>query len=382
MMDRTPTSTIEYDYALLAPGLSRLGEGDVISLEPLVGGRNARVYRLDCVGGETFVAKIYPDGDGDGVGTARNGRRGREYAALRFMWQRGIRCIPEPIFSDPGGGYSVFRYVEGFPIEVEGVVDADVDSLVDFLVELDGLKREPASRALGQASEACLSVEAAIEHLQRRIGGLRLAADPTMSRVHAELRGFIEDALEPGFERAIQRVADLFASRIASLDTRLGEAEATLSPSDFGFHNARRTVEGSIVFLDFEHFGWDDPAKAASDFLLHPGFEIDDALRQRFFNLMCERHGCGPAIAWRVPVVFPLHAIKWSTILLNEFVSEHRARRDHAQCLLGPNEGLLERQLDRARVMLDVANRAVEQFPFARPEPETPRATSHAVVGS
>ncbi|MDP6978764.1 MAG: phosphotransferase [Myxococcota bacterium] len=360
-MSSAAPSTIEYDYALLSPGLSRIGDGGVVSLEPLRGGRNARVYRLECAGGGSYVAKIYPEGADD----SRDERRGREFAALRFMWRHGIRAIPEPVLTDPGGGYSVLRYVEGFPLSRDGIVEADIDVAVDFLVELDRCKHEPASRALGHASEACLSVEAAFEHLRRRLGGLRLAADPVISPVHARLREFLEAELEPGVDSMIERAQDLMALRGETCGATLGERTATLSPSDFGFHNARRSLDGSIAFLDFEHFGWDDPAKLVSDFLLHPGFDLDDAFRARFFGEMCSRHSCGDDIAWRVPIVFPLHALKWSTILLNEFVAEHRARRDHARCLLGPDESLLEDQLDQARQMLETGIASVQRFPHA-----------------
>ena len=48
----------------------------------------------------------------------------------------------------------------------------------------------------------------------------------------------------------------------------------TLSPSDFGFHNTLRRPDGELAFLDFEYFGWDDPAKTITDFLLHPGMQL------------------------------------------------------------------------------------------------------------
>lgn len=367
-MTAASASTIEYDYALISPGLSRLEDGDVVSLEPLLGGRNARVYRLDCAGGETYCAKIYPEGAAGSGGS----RRGREYAALQFMWRGGIREIPEPIHTDPDAGYTVLRYVEGFPFAVEGVVDADVDFLTDFLVRLDGLKHEPASRALGEASEACHSLEQTFDWLRARIGRLRAVAEPQGSRIHAELSRFIEDAFAPAFERIAACAQDQYAERGACAEERLDEARATLSPSDFGFHNARRAVDGSIVLLDFEHFGWDDPAKLVSDFLLHPGFALSDALRGRFFQGMVERHPCGAEIAWRVPIVLPLHALKWSTILLNEFVAEHRERRGHARPLLGPDEGRLERQLERARRMLETALTTSLRFPFAPIATPTP----------
>jgi len=374
-MEPSGTSTIEYDYALIAPGLSRLADTDVASLEPLVGGRNSRVYRIDCAGGQAYVAKIYPE-------TPGSDRRAREFAASSFMWKRAIRSIPEPLFTDPNRSCSIFRYVEGFPISAEGVVAADVDASVGFLRSLDALKYEPASRGLGLASEACLSLEANFDHLRRRIGVLRVAADPGVSRAHAELRALLEDEIEPLFEDAIERSLDLYAEQGLCAESVLGERAATLSPSDFGFHNARRTSDGGLVFLDFEHFGWDDPAKLVSDFLLHPGFDLEPALRTRFFERMCRDHACGGEIAWRVPVVLPLYALKWSTILLNEFVSEHRSRRDHVGALLGPDEGLLERQLDKARSMLARTRGASHTSGYATHRTEPARPFAGVATGS
>ena len=50
-----------------------------------------------------------------------------------------------------------------------------------------------------------------------------------------------------------------------SFERDIDSAERTLSPSDFGFHNALKRSDGRIVFLDFEYFGWDDPAKMTAE---------------------------------------------------------------------------------------------------------------------
>ena len=239
-----------------------------------------------------------------------------------------------------------------------------------------------ASRGLGLASEACLSLEAGFEHLRRRIGGLRLAADAGVSRAHAELRELIEDDIDPTFERALESALEAYAARGVAADAMLGERGATLSPSDFGFHNARRNVDGSLVFLDFEHFGWDDPAKMVSDFLLHPGFALGTELRAHFLDAVRTRHSCGEAIAWRVPVVLPLHALKWTTILLNEFVSEHRDRRDHANHLLGPDEGRLDRQLEKARRMIATAKQSLLHPPTRTTQTQRARFEACTPTGS
>ena len=62
------------------------------------------------------------------------------------------------------------------------------------------------------------------------------------------------------------------ACRDSRPETELAPQHRCLSPSDFGFHNAllrgRPGVPGARdwVFLDFEYFGWDDPAKTVPIF--------------------------------------------------------------------------------------------------------------------
>ncbi|MCP4036519.1 MAG: hypothetical protein GY733_06255 [bacterium] len=358
-MNTAQTEAMEYDFALLTPALGQVAKEGMLSIQPLAGGRNSRVYRIDCGAGEAYVAKIYPDTQG------MRDRRGREFAVLRFLWRHGIRCIPEPLATDAARGFSLLRLVEGSPLVAKGVCNGDVETLVDFLLDVDSLKTLPASRALGQASEACLSLESTSEHLRRRLGRLRAAVSKCDTPIHRELRAFLEGAIEPALEDAFAHAAREFAARGIDPTSDMPLAECTLSPSDYGFHNALRTRDGSIVFLDFEHFGLDDPAKMVSDFLLHPALALPHRLRSRFHASMLERHPNGRALAWRVPVVYPLHAIKWCTILLNEFVPEHRDRRSHAAHLIGRSDAALARQLAKARAMFETATLAQEQFPHA-----------------
>ena len=56
------------------------------------------------------------------------------------------------------------------------------------------------------------------------------------------------------------------ASELPRDPTELPPGQWCISPSDFGFHNVLRRPGGHLVFLDFEHAGWDDPAKLFGDF--------------------------------------------------------------------------------------------------------------------
>jgi len=131
----------------------------------------------------------------------------------------------------------------------------------------------------------------------------------------------------------------------------LAPADRTLSPSDFGLHNALRTAAG-LVFLDFEYFGWDDPVKLVADVVWHPGMGLDSDARQKFF--------AGAADVYRVDAGFlsrferdaPLYGLRWALIVLGEFLPAVRERR-RAAGATDDGPALLERQLAKATALVD-----------------------------
>ncbi len=131
------------------------------------------------------------------------------------------------------------------------------------------------------------------------------------------------------------------------LDPRLW----TLSPSDFGFHNALWRTDGTIAFLDFEYFGWDDPAKLACDFLLHPGMNLGEAECGYFMERLPRVFPGDTELVRRVELSYPLYGLRWCMILLNEFLPERWARRAYAGAHADRERAQL-RQLDKARAML------------------------------
>ena len=135
----------------------------------------------------------------------------------------------------------------------------------------------------------------------------------------------------------------------------------TLSPSDVGFHNTLQRPDGSLMFLDFEHFGWDDPAKLACDFLLHPAMDLPQSILRHYLRNIVDALPKAASLDWRIPILYPVFALKWCAILLNEFVSEHENRRNYAMRRTGRREIILAEQLNKARGMLRLARKAHER---------------------
>ena len=152
-------------------------------------------------------------------------------------------------------------------------------------------------------------------------------------------------------ESAVARARETYAQAGLAFDEPIDPGLRTLSPSDFGFHNALLQVDGSIVFLDFEYFGWDDPVKLASDFVLHPGMDLTLELKKRFLELMSDVFGADKTFSMRLRASLPLYAMRWTMILLNEFLPERWARRVMAGAG-GDRDTILKTQLAKARAMV------------------------------
>jgi len=317
----------------------------VVSLEKLSGGRNSRVYEVCCAGSARYAGKIYFRHNSD-----KRDRQGVEFSGLRFLWENGVRSIPRPIALDKASSIAVYEFVEGQEIASSKVTAAHIDRAVDFLVGLKQLAGVPGSEDLPPASEACFSVQAIGDNIKRRLE--RLSDAPSRGPLSREFHKFLENDLIPTFEEVIAGCKSTPSKSEISFSSDIGIEQRTLSPSDFGFHNALGRDDGGIVFLDFEYFGWDDPAKMLSDFLLHPAMELSKDLQRRFVQKILAGFEGDGRLPKRVETVFPLFGIKWCLILLNEFLPEQLSRRTFAGGSAVDVQALQAKQLARAKLML------------------------------
>ena len=310
------------------------------AFQKLKGGRNSQVFRVECEDGSAFAAKAYFQSPQD-----QRDRMGCEFRALQFLKDEGFHEIAPPRAADAGRRIAIYEFVTGQPLRSEDIGDAEIDQAIAFLRRLKTLADSGKASHFPPASEACFSIAAILKNLDDRFRRLDKA-----SATQPALGDFLRNELAPARKRAEQRCRDLCRDSGIPMDEEITMADRTLSPSDFGFHNALRGANGRLVFLDFEYFGWDDPAKTVADFLLHPGMQLSPALKQRLFSGMMAAFAGMPKLQHRVRAVRPLFALKWCSILLNEFTLEDRARR----CFAGGAQGAWNEtvQLEKARRML------------------------------
>ena len=318
---------------------SGLAGGPVVALEPAIGGGNNRVFCIERQDGARFALKTYLTSADDGAE-----RLAAEFGGLCFLWDRGLPLIPEPLAYDDAAGCALYGWVEGDT--GVAVSDADIDAAAEFAARLKRLTGAYGSHALPLAREACLSGADVIAQIKARF--LRLCRK---AEAHAALADFLYREFTPAF------LAESHAARtnyaVADLDfaAPITEWQRTLSPSDFGFHNALRRPDGTLVFLDFEYFGWDDPVKLVADFLWHPGMALSTAQKCRFVGRVGAPLAHGDAtFMTRLSALYPMFGLRWCMIVLNEFLAEGWRRRAYA--------GMVDRaeaqshQLAKARALL------------------------------
>jgi hypothetical protein len=319
------------------------------SAERIGNGRNSRVYRLRC-GPDEYAAKFY-------FGTTADGRDRLqvEFSALQFLWRRRVRCVPQPLCADPARKVALYAFVTGQPVDAREASVDDVAQLISFVEALHQIGSDPEARTLPPAAEAFFTVPDVLANIRARLE--RLQAHEGESPARNELRLFLRDAFSPALDR--------FAARATAAG--LGELDwcyRILSPSDFGFHNALRAPDGQLMFLDFEYFGWDDPAKTLSDVLLHPRMELAAVLQRRIAEGFDAIFGGDPEWRRRVGLLYPLLSLKWCMILLNEFRAEQIARRRYVDVSSEEDHVIQVRQLDAARALLDRTIRERCDFPY------------------
>lgn len=303
-------------------------------------GGNNRLYFLRDRHGRPYALKCYLKTEDDG-----RDRLGAEFDSLSFLAEQGLTCVPEAVACCRDNQIGIYDWVEGSTIETVSM--DDIDAALSFQRDLYAVARRSDIAALPLASEACLSLSELGRQIRTRHARLRqIENDDLSSFLKREFLPVLEtcwhDALHSYQNGGIDPAGELPLER------------QTLSPSDFGFHNALRAKAG-LVFLDFEYFGRDDPAKMTADFLLHPGMDLSNAALRRFMAGCQEIFADDGNFRLRMAGTYPLYALRWCLILLNEFLPERWARRRFANAREEQAE-TYERQLAKSRATLQRAD--------------------------
>jgi len=239
-------------------------------------------------------------------GPAVSGRRD-SFAHEAFMHsfyaaQTGS-AVPALLAKDAASRAILFEYVAGSKVDGGGI--RDIEAMAQFLV--DSNRPEVLERArrseVPDASESGLSAQDHWRCASSRLDALLglEATDEETARMHDFLRSEVVPSLSE-----------------AKPSGGAGEHQC-LSPSDFGFHNIIRREDGSLCFIDFEHAGWDDPAKLIADFIVQPEAPLSESDIDVLFGALGGGLPFGHNIRGRVAEILMIQKCKWTAIILNVF---------------------------------------------------------------
>lgn len=343
---------------LRQPELGDIGEamatlvgGAIESVEQVRNGRNNEIFRVTAAHG-SFAVKRYPRLLANG-----HDRLATEYGALTFLRGQGIRAVPAPIGRADAARMAAYEWIDGHPPDAR---ERRVRDLADFFLALLALREAAAGADIGGASACCFSLADTIAQLRARRASLR-----AVQTDGGELDRFL-GLFDKVAARAVARSED--GMRAAGMDPNAALAPSLrcLSPSDFGFHNALLRDDGTVVFFDFEYFGWDDPVKAVADIMLHPGMELSPEEGRTVFEAVAERlDRDDKTFRARFAALYPLYALIWGLIILNEFIPDYAARRAAAGVFGNAKEEFLARQIAKAHHRLSRVANDLEQHTVA-----------------
>ena len=302
------TKKIDQLIFTVADGL--INSSNIIKLSLSGSGANSRIYKLETPD-NVYALKFYRKGKKN-----FNDRLNSEKQALNLFQENGIFNVPKIYNFDLENNCVLMEWIDGSSITNPKSIE--INSLSDFVINIDQVKNNIILDSNIQATEACLCISELIFQIKNRI-------DKLSSSDSKDLHDFIKHYLSPLFKEISNWAYDRFIDMNTNLNENLDIESQTLSVVDFGFHNVIKKNNGDIIFIDFEYFGLDDPVKLVSDTLLHPHplMNLTYEFKQYFFDKTLAYFNKDNNYYDRIQVLYPLYALRWVTIILNPFLPDY-----------------------------------------------------------
>lgn len=284
---------------------------------PTAGRGNSRVGIWE--NNQCYFVKIYPQ-------DPHWERRKSEQLIVEHYLAHGISSIPPLVHSNAILNYSVFEHIQGTPPDaVPPEVFSQIQQFLKAVINI------PTERFDANAKEAFFHTATLKEHINSRLEMLARIDDP-----------LLQHHLNTSIKDAFQRV-DYHSSQTQDVGSRV-----IVSPSDFGTHNSLLSPDGRLHFIDFEYGGLDSLFKLLGDIYWHPGSRLTQTQRMQLIRPLLQQEK-----EWELfRSVCMLMGLKWSLLLLNEFIPDNLRKRLAAQGEQLDALALKHRQLEKSNAVL------------------------------
>lgn len=234
------------------------------SFDPLPGGINNAVYRIETNEGKTVCGKRFRRDPGDSRDRMRN-----EIEFLEYCKHANIRHVPEVIATDWKNGTAILSFLPGNRWPENKPAPRNLWAQFDsFLQVLQSNTGSEFAKSLPRAAEGARSLQEHLDTLQSRRDFWRLKA--LENELDDDASKLVLEELESQYQKIAYELVSAPDFKIA-----FPQAREIITPSDFGLHNALVDSGGTAYFYDFEYAGWDDAAKTLADFDLQPRHSFD-----------------------------------------------------------------------------------------------------------
>ena len=312
------------------------------------GGGNSKVYKVTLPDNRIFALKDYLSTSVD-----PSERLQKEYFSLKYLVNNGVNVVPKPLCKNDDKGLAIYSWIKGDAILEPN--DSDITEILSFMDSLHKLRDKTNSDSIARATESCFSANDIVKQINNRIDRLKSVNNFLVNK-------FLANNFIPVYENTLSASKLFYKENNISFNDEIQDNIATLTASDFGFHNALRS-NTTINFLDFEYFGWDDPVKVISDFVWHPAMSITDQGLRFFIEKSFHIYSDDEFLSQRLKALFPLFGLRWVLIILNEFLPEKWERRKQAKNMSDSELDKIEKeQLCKAEKILEKVSGRYEQL--------------------
>ncbi len=320
------------NYPNLNINIETIINDKIIRYSEIKKGVNSKVFKIEGKY-KNYALKIYPQ-----ILDDEHDRLQTEIKALDILSK--FDTIPKIVGYNKKENIAVFDWIEGKTIiRINNKILNDSINFIKNLSKLDKNKLINFS----YAKESCIRVSDIISQIENRLELI----NKTQNK---DIINFIRNNFLIVYKNSI-KIADKIL-KSSSFSEALDKEYQILSPSDFGFHNAIVNEKKEIFFIDFEYFGWDDPAKLINDFIWHPGMKLTDKQKIFWANEALSIFQCDKNLSLRVKATWSLFGLRWALIILKEVSKYNRILETGRKLELKDIEKLLQQQLIKSRYII------------------------------
>jgi hypothetical protein len=304
-------------------------------------------------GGRTFT-KLYVRDD-------RN-RLEREFSGLTLLRDRGLDTVPRPLLMSDEHNYGVYSLEAGSTASVKSLTLAHVTALGRFAGQVHRIRLAHVGARFPPAVNASFSFADGLASARRRLAGYSAfaASLDAFPQVQA-----LEEEQSPREEIERLLAAVLAGLTEAQIEARVPESDWRLSWSDFAPHNVLlRPADFAgepICAVDFEYFGWDEPAALAAGFITaDTALGLAPDLQAAFLDAYYEHADHNPSTRERLTRLCALMHVAWCTVHLGLCTPERIAIKQFASPGLDV-ETMVTEQIAKFKRRADIAREFIRQ---------------------